>query len=1038
MAATKAQLAAAWSVPWLLSTLTFIVLGAFSTPWVEATIGALLNVIFSAIQGGVLVALLPRDAGFPDLMTRSTSTPHPVLVVNPLGPSASLSHGLFPHCRSDTGVSDPNNGPAMALSQMTRMATMTTVSHISDAGTSSSPRSRGGSTISGGARSLHAHTLKSGSSLSIISTGVRHSPRGSPRQSPHASPRAADGTKATMHGFVPAKLRRASSAPCDLQAPVCIEHLESSPFLTTDSGFQGAGFQSPSPPVTRTFGSHSTWSAPLDSTVPIISVREGASMSACCLVLLHLEDSGLGDWPDPQALDDCSELRYLVSRTAAEVAPHGGIVSFLDPFGGKVVLSFRRSDLRTAHAAALDFVQSIQTPFQGLPLHAVVGDAFLAQLSDISHLGSPALTAVTRMLAITRHRRVRTLVAGPKGEPPRVGMQRLPDTTALAPCLWTFAGRPQMLRSVFPHVPPMLTVDELAAAAFATTDNVDTRGLAWMWRRVNALATSYLSEREVRCDVLQETEAVRVVRDALRREFAAQQHSTTDWGPTDWLQGCGTCPELATAGERNAGEDTSFGFLDLRIFDDGLEPGLSLVGIFDGHGGPYAAEYARAQLPREVARLLGTGVGPTGALRAALRAVDRRFILRYANTPQANCGCTATVSLITAEKIYIGHLGDSRAVGGRANVFHHGQRWPSCSSRRLTTDHHVINPSELGAVEARGGAIIRAQGALRVDGLLCVTRAIGDRAVRASLDLEPQITVYDREPFDYVIFATDGLWSVFDDDEVCRHVGVSRHAVDSGDMAPTETLSSHRTSMASGASATAGSPQRLMRVPQDVRLTDSLNSGTADLLELAAQVVETPSRTPGLPPRSAHGGGDTATSTTTASVSIGPRHSTAVSFTLDRRKASGPSWGGNSPRSERGIANAARPPALLSNRLNSVRSVIRSPMVVQTNMSPCTSLTQTSSMSFLDYSVIAAALASEALERMTLRSSGGQHDDVTVVIAFFPKRDRRTSEAFSLSTLPVPREESMATTITTPTSRTGALTVKLPPERGSRHSEDAD
>ena len=123
---------------------------------------------------------------------------------------------------------------------------------------------------------------------------------------------------------------------------------------------------------------------------------------------------------------------------------------------------------------------------------------------------------------------------------------------------------------------------------------------------------------------------------------------------------------------------------------------------------------------------------------------------------------TSTHQLISA------HVGDSRAVMVTLD-----------DSFDLTCDHKPSNPSEKERVELLGGRIIQ-YGVLRVQGVLAVTRALGDFSLRPYVSNVPAVSFVDltgRECF--AVLASDGLWDVMDHADVAtllqefvREVGV--------------------------------------------------------------------------------------------------------------------------------------------------------------------------------------------------------------------------------------------------------------------------
>ena len=114
-------------------------------------------------------------------------------------------------------------------------------------------------------------------------------------------------------------------------------------------------------------------------------------------------------------------------------------------------------------------------------------------------------------------------------------------------------------------------------------------------------------------------------------------------------------------------------------------------------------------------------------------------------------GCTATVLLCVGDAGYVAHVGDTRAALVRAGRL-----------ARLTADHRPADRAEARAVRARGGFVLAYSGGggLRVNGIIAVTRALGDRELAAVLSCDPDVAPVPLPlaPGDTLLLACDGLW----------------------------------------------------------------------------------------------------------------------------------------------------------------------------------------------------------------------------------------------------------------------------------------
>lgn len=113
-------------------------------------------------------------------------------------------------------------------------------------------------------------------------------------------------------------------------------------------------------------------------------------------------------------------------------------------------------------------------------------------------------------------------------------------------------------------------------------------------------------------------------------------------------------------------------------------------------------------------------------------------------------GCTATVVLFVGERGYVAHVGDSRLALVRDGRL-----------ERLTVDHRPSNKAEADAVRARGGVVLSFGGKEpRVNGVVAITRALGDREFTGALTCDPDVAEVPLRlgTTDSLVLACDGLW----------------------------------------------------------------------------------------------------------------------------------------------------------------------------------------------------------------------------------------------------------------------------------------
>ncbi|KAF2100387.1 type 2C protein phosphatase [Rhizodiscina lignyota] len=180
---------------------------------------------------------------------------------------------------------------------------------------------------------------------------------------------------------------------------------------------------------------------------------------------------------------------------------------------------------------------------------------------------------------------------------------------------------------------------------------------------------------------------------------------------------------------------------------------ISFFGVYDGHGGDKVAIYAGENLHKIIARQDAfKSLDLERALKDGFLATDRA-ILNDPKYEEEVSGCTASVGLVTRDKIYVGNAGDSRTVLGIKG-----------RAKPLSFDHKPQNEGEKARITAAGGFVDFG----RVNGNLALSRAIGDFEFKKSADLPPEqqivtafpdVTVHNISDDDeFLVVACDGIW----------------------------------------------------------------------------------------------------------------------------------------------------------------------------------------------------------------------------------------------------------------------------------------
>jgi protein phosphatase 1L len=179
---------------------------------------------------------------------------------------------------------------------------------------------------------------------------------------------------------------------------------------------------------------------------------------------------------------------------------------------------------------------------------------------------------------------------------------------------------------------------------------------------------------------------------------------------------------------------------------------IAFYGVFDGHGGSKAAVFTADHVWETIAHYDYIN-DPRGALHKGYLELDRQWLTHAAHHLWDD-GTTAISALICRGTIYVSNIGDSRCVLASKGI-----------AVEMSSDHKPDREDEKERIESLGGRIL-CYGTWRVEGMLAVTRAIGDRKLKKYVSAEPEIRERVlREGDDYLILASDGVWDVLTNQE---------------------------------------------------------------------------------------------------------------------------------------------------------------------------------------------------------------------------------------------------------------------------------
>ncbi|CAG9532687.1 unnamed protein product [Cercopithifilaria johnstoni] len=187
----------------------------------------------------------------------------------------------------------------------------------------------------------------------------------------------------------------------------------------------------------------------------------------------------------------------------------------------------------------------------------------------------------------------------------------------------------------------------------------------------------------------------------------------------------------------------------------------SFFAVFDGHNGVDCANYASSHFARCLIENTQYAVGQIDhIMRNAFAELDKRLTARCKNE-HIKGGTTAVCAFLRARRhLCVGWCGDSAvAVLRKGGV------------RTLSSAHSPNVPEEVRRIEEAGGMVVPVQGELRVNGILNLTRSLGDIDGRPMISPEPDILSFELDNSEYLLLLScDGVWDSLNEQAVYSHV----------------------------------------------------------------------------------------------------------------------------------------------------------------------------------------------------------------------------------------------------------------------------
>lgn len=176
--------------------------------------------------------------------------------------------------------------------------------------------------------------------------------------------------------------------------------------------------------------------------------------------------------------------------------------------------------------------------------------------------------------------------------------------------------------------------------------------------------------------------------------------------------------------------------------------------VYDGHAGNKCSSFLKNNFYSVFMKNLQNKKKPIQALFTTFFELDKQFLTNI----NGNDGSTANVLYCNKKNniCYLANTGDSRAILCKNN----GQ------ISQISEDHKPDNPKERKLIEQKGGFVQNG----RTNGNLAMSRAFGDKNLKTVITVEPDIYQFTIRNVKFVVQASDGLFDVMSNRDICNFI----------------------------------------------------------------------------------------------------------------------------------------------------------------------------------------------------------------------------------------------------------------------------
>jgi serine/threonine protein phosphatase PrpC len=212
--------------------------------------------------------------------------------------------------------------------------------------------------------------------------------------------------------------------------------------------------------------------------------------------------------------------------------------------------------------------------------------------------------------------------------------------------------------------------------------------------------------------------------------------------------------EVSPVAMRNSSAESGVEVMHTKGKNKRIKMPVTFFGCYDGHGGDKASQYCADWMSSYVKNEDSFPHDLGYAMKNAFTTIDDDFV--GTGYPDGSTACA--VSMVGGRRIVCANAGDSRAIVVRKDG----------SVVRLSRDHKPGMPDETRRISELGGRVVY-WGRWRVEGLLAVSRSVGDASLKPYITAEPEVCEYDVGKDDwFLVMSSDGVWDVLDNEEVAH------------------------------------------------------------------------------------------------------------------------------------------------------------------------------------------------------------------------------------------------------------------------------